>query len=164
MVFIKHNSLKSNIFFNLYLFHVFQGPGFGSSPYWEQNIKKPRYLTLSQIFVKPEIRKNVYFSFIHSYIDYDNMTWGSTPKTKLKKIFTFQKKAARVIFFANRLAHTKPLMLDLNAFNVYQINIYQNFYFIKRRYSLISFQRSVIIIRQVLKKLAIIQFLNRQWN
>ena len=106
----------------------------------------------------------MFIFLLYSYIDYDNMAWGSTPKTKLKKIFTFQKKAARVIFFANRLAHAKPLMLDLNAFNVYQINIYQNFYFIKRRYSLISFQRSVIIIRQVPKKLAIIQFLNRQWN
>ena len=51
---------------------------------------------------------------------------GSTYKTKLKKIFTYQKKAARVIFFADRLAHAKPLMLDMNALNVYQINIYQN--------------------------------------
>ena len=44
----------------------------------------------------------------------------------MKKIFTYQKKAARVIFFADRLAHAKPLMLDMNALNVYQINIYQN--------------------------------------
>ena len=55
---------------------------------------------------------------------------GSTYKTKLKKIFSYQKKAARVIHFAHRLAHPKPLMLDMmldmNALNVYQINIYQN--------------------------------------
>ena len=44
----------------------------------------------------------------------------------MKKIFTYQKKAAKVIFFADRLAHAKPLMLDMNALNVYQINIYQN--------------------------------------
>ena len=71
-------------------------------------------------------RKNIYFSFIHSYINYGNIAWGSTYKTKLKKIFTYQKKAARVIFFADRLTHAKPLMLDMNALNVYQINIYQN--------------------------------------
>ena len=45
----------------------------------------------------------------------------------MKKIFTYQKKAARVIFFADRLAHAKPLMLDMNALNVYQINIYKKF-------------------------------------
>ena len=72
-------------------------------------------------------RKNVYFSFIHSYQNYGNIAWGSTYKTKLKKIFTYQKKAARVIFFTDRLAYVKPLMLDTNALNVYQINIYQNF-------------------------------------
>ena len=68
-------------------------------------------------------RKNVYFSFVHSYINYDNIAWGSRYKTKLKKIFTYQKKASRVIFIADRLAHAKPLMLDMNALNVYQINI-----------------------------------------
>ena len=39
---------------------------------------------------------------------------------------TYQKKAARVIFFADRLAHAQPLILDMNALNVYQINTYQN--------------------------------------
>ena len=45
---------------------------------------------------------------------------------KLKKIFTYQKKVARVIFFADHLALAKPLMIDMNAFNNYQTNIYQN--------------------------------------
>ena len=71
-------------------------------------------------------RKNVYFSFIHSYVNYGNIAWGSTSKTKLKKIFTYQKKTARVTFFGGRLAHAKPLMLDMNALNVYQINISEN--------------------------------------
>ena len=35
-------------------------------------------------------------------------------------------KAARVIFFADRLAHATSLILDINALNVYQKNIYQN--------------------------------------
>ena len=51
---------------------------------------------------------------------------GSTYKTKLKKIFTYPKKAARVIFFGDRRAHATPLMLDMKALNVYQLNIYQN--------------------------------------
>ena len=51
---------------------------------------------------------------------------GKYVQNQIEKIFTYQKKAARVIFFADRLVHTKPLMLDMNALNVYQINIYQN--------------------------------------
>ena len=69
-------------------------------------------------------RKNVSFSFIHGYINYGNIPCTSI--TKLKKIFTYQKKAAKVIFFADRLTHAKPLMLARNALIVYQVNIYQN--------------------------------------
>ena len=47
---------------------------------------------------------------------YGNIALGSMYKTKLKKIFTYQKKAARVIFFADRLAHAKPLMLECTQF------------------------------------------------
>ena len=36
------------------------------------------------------------------------------------------EKAARIIFFVDRPADVKPLMLDMNAHIVYQINIYQN--------------------------------------
>ena len=70
--------------------------------------------------------KNVYFSFIHSYINYGNIAWGSTHQTKLKKIYSCQKKASRIIFHADRYAHAKPLLRDMNALNVYQINIYQH--------------------------------------
>lgn len=45
---------------------------------------------------------------------------------KLKKIFTYHKKVARAIFLADRLPRAKPLMPDMNALNIYQINIYKN--------------------------------------
>ena len=41
--------------------------------------------------------RRIYFSFIHSYIQYANMAWDSTNKTKLKKIFGERKQAARII-------------------------------------------------------------------
>ena len=91
------------------------------------NIKEPSYLTLSQLFVKLKSSKNVYFFVIHSYINYGDISLESTYKTKLKKIFTYQKRAARVVFFADRLAYAKPLILDMNALNIYQINICQHF-------------------------------------
>ena len=44
----------------------------------------------------------------------------------MKKIFTYQKKVDRVKFFADRLALAKPLMINTDALNNYEINIYQN--------------------------------------
>ena len=41
--------------------------------------------------------RRIYFSFIHSYIQYANIAWDSTNKTKLKKIFGERKQAARII-------------------------------------------------------------------
>ena len=53
----------------------------------------------------------------------------------MKKIFTYQKKAAREIFFADRLAHAKALILEMNALNVYQINIYQDLILLYKAHS-----------------------------
>ena len=47
-------------------------------------------------------------------------------KPNWRQYSLIKKKAARVKFFACRFAHAKPLMLDMNALSVYQINIYQN--------------------------------------
>ena len=81
---------------------------------------------LTKYLLNQKSTKNVYFSFIRSYVNYGKIASGSTSKTKLKKVFTYQKKTARVTFFAGRLAHAKPLMLDMNALNVYQINVSEN--------------------------------------
>ena len=69
--------------------------------------------------------KNIYFALIHSYINYANIAWASCPKTNLKKIHLKQKHAVRIIFRADRLTHSQPLLKQLNALNVYQINLYQ---------------------------------------
>ena len=41
---------------------------------------------------------NLYFSFIHTYINYGNIAWASTTKTKLKKIYSQQKQAIKTVF------------------------------------------------------------------
>ena len=68
---------------------------------------------------------NIYFALIHSYISYANIAWASSCRTGLKKILLKQKQAARIIFHKYRLAHARPLMKELNALNVYQINLYK---------------------------------------
>ena len=63
------------------------------------------------------------FFFIHSYINYANITWASINKTKLKKLFGKQKQVACIIFNQDRFTHARPLPKTLNALNVYQINL-----------------------------------------
>ena len=49
-----------------------------------------------------ESLKTIYFSYIHSYLIYANISWGSTYFTKLKTVHYQQKHAARIIFNQNK--------------------------------------------------------------
>ena len=69
--------------------------------------------------------RSIYFSFIHSYINYANIAWASTNKTKLKKLFGKQKQAARIIFIQDRFTHARPLLKTLSALSFYEINLLQ---------------------------------------
>ena len=62
------------------------------------------------------------------------------------------------------LAHARSLMVDINALNVYQINIYQNLILIYKACAGTVTSITVTIIRQVPKIAAIIQFLSQQRN
>ena len=59
------------------------------------------------------------FSFIQVYISYANIVWASTFKTKLQGILKKQKHAARIYFHANRFEHSRPLLNEMKALNVY---------------------------------------------
>ena len=41
--------------------------------------------------------KDIYYAFIHSYLNYANICWASTNPSKLKKLHNKQKHAARII-------------------------------------------------------------------
>ena len=77
-------------------------------------------------FLDKESLKTIYFSYIHSYLNYANIAWASTYFTKLKTIHYQQKHAARIIFDEDILTHSRPLLRSLNALNIYQINLYQH--------------------------------------
>ena len=79
--------------------------------------------------------KNIYFSFIHSYLNYCNIAWASTYKSNLKKLYTTQKKASRIIMDKNMFTEARPLMKDLNILNVYQLNIFQTLPFMFKQQS-----------------------------
>ena len=51
--------------------------------------------------------KNMYFSFTHNYINYCNIAWFSTTRTKLDKILKKQKYAVRIIYNKDKFTHSK---------------------------------------------------------
>ena len=83
-------------------------------------------------FLDEDSLKTVYFSYIHSYLNYANIAWASTYATKLKRVYLKQKHAVRIVFNKDKLTHSKPLFKNLNALNVYQINIYQHLNFMHK--------------------------------
>ena len=57
----------------------------------------------------------IYFSF-YSYINYVKITWASTNKPKLKKLFRKQKQAARIILNQDRFTHACQILNALNGY------------------------------------------------
>ena len=79
-----------------------------------------------------ERMKQLYFSFVHSYLNYGNIAWASTNKTKLKTLLRKQKHGVRIIYFEDKFTHAKPLLQDLGALNIYQLNIFQTLLFMHK--------------------------------
>ena len=73
--------------------------------------------------------KNLYFSFIHSYLNYGNIAWASSSTTKLKKLASKQKQALRIL--NNEFTDIMEIMVRMKVLNIYKLNIYQilNFMF-----------------------------------
>ena len=69
---------------------------------------------------------NLYYSFIHGYLNYGNIAWCSTSMTKLKKLLSKQKQALRTIPVptSQSESRSKQIMRELCVLNIYQLNIY----------------------------------------
>ena len=63
----------------------------------------------------------IYFAYINAYLNYANLAWASTHKTKLKKVQSKQKHALRIIFNQSKTSPSEPLFLGLNVLNGYQL-------------------------------------------
>ena len=94
--------------------------------------KNLRLLYCVNQYLNESSLKTVYFSYIHSYLNYANIAWASTYPTNLKQIHLKQKHAARIVYNKDKFTNSKPLLKNLNALNVYQINIYQHLGFMHK--------------------------------
>ena len=81
----------------------------------------------SRNILSKRLMKQLYFSFIHSYLNYANIAWASTNKSNLISLYRHQKHAIRIIYDKDRFAHTKPLFKHPKALTVYEINLFQFF-------------------------------------
>ena len=70
--------------------------------------------------------KQIYFAYIHTYLNYANIAWASTHKTKLKKVQSKQNHALRVILNQSKASPSESLFLNLNVLTHYQVNIFQS--------------------------------------
>ena len=73
----------------------------------------------------------LYYSHIHSFLNYANTAWCSTNRKYLKKLQSQQKHAIR-IFHENKFAHTREHFKENNILNIYQLNIFNNLLFLHR--------------------------------
>ena len=49
----------------------------------------------------------LHYSYIHTYLNYANLSWASTNRTNLKKLLSQQKHAIRIVNNQTRFEHTK---------------------------------------------------------
>jgi len=81
-------------------------------------------------FLNFDALKNLYFCFINTYLTYCNIIWGSNNYTKLKKLYSKQKQACRIIYGTDRYSSSETLLHKLGILNIYKLNIYQILIFI----------------------------------
>ena len=94
-----------------------------------KNKKSIGILYISRGIAKQPLLKQLYFSFIHCHLNYANIAWANTCKTKLEGLYYHHKHAARIINFKERFTHPQPLLHDMKALNIFQINIFHIIYF-----------------------------------
>ena len=74
-------------------------------------------------FLDKESLLALYYSYIHSYINYANLAWGGTYLTNLKKLRSQQKRAIRIVHNKTKFEHTKELFKSASVLNLFKLNI-----------------------------------------
>ena len=66
---------------------------------------------------------HLYFLFVQNYLNYANLVWCSTHKTKLSTLYLQQKHTIRLLSLKDHLRHSRPLK-EISALNVYELNTF----------------------------------------
>ena len=63
------------------------------------------------------------YSYIHTYLNYANLSQAIANKTNLKKSLSQQKHTIRIVNNKTRLEHTKEVFNSQKILNIYKLNI-----------------------------------------
>ena len=83
----------------------------------------------SRGILKQPLLKWLYISFIHCHLNYANIAWASSYKSKLEGLYRHQKHAARIINFKDRFTHAQPLLHNMKTLDIFQINLFHIIFF-----------------------------------
>ena len=77
----------------------------------------------AKLFLDKNSLRTLYYSYIHTYLNYANLSWGSTNRTNLKKLLSQQKDVVQIINNRTRFDHTNELFKSQKILNIYKLNI-----------------------------------------
>ena len=79
----------------------------------------------------------LYFLFFPGYLNYGNIAWTSSTKSKLRKIESHQKQALNAIPKNDNqeITNSRKFMEENGILNVYKLNLYQVLNFMLRVYN-----------------------------
>ena len=64
----------------------------------------------------------IYNAIISPHLNYCNIVWANFRNYSMMRLFLLQKKAVRIVFHANYLAHSKPIFTELKLLNIFDMN------------------------------------------
>ena len=86
-------------------------------------VKKINLLYRGKLFLDKNSLLTLFYSYIHTYSNYANLSWSSTNKKNLKKLLNQQKHAVQIINNRTRLNHTNELLKSQKILNIYKLSI-----------------------------------------
>ena len=92
--------------------------------------------------------ESIYFASIYSYLNYVNIAWPSTYRTKPKIIHFHQKHAAHILFSEDKLTVPSSVVMIQCLINIYQINLYQHIAFMYKLYK----SKASLTLNELIKK------------
>ena len=78
----------------------------------------------SRYVLRKQCLKQLYFSFIHNYVNYSNIAWQITSKSKFERLYHCQKHTTRVIYHIGWYTHAILLLNDMKTLNDFELNIF----------------------------------------
>ena len=76
--------------------------------------KKINLLYRGKLFLDKNSLLTLFYSYIHTYSNHANLSWGSTNRTNLKKLLSQQKHAVQIINNRTRLPYQRAFQVTKN--------------------------------------------------